>query len=283
MNGQPVGSSAPATPGGMLRAERLRQELTEKSVSEKLHITMHYVRSIEADLYEKLPGTVFARGYIRSYAILLGLDAGEIVARFDAFVGGEVEPQTSPVGRAEVSLQRQEKRVPWALLSLLAFILGFAGLWAANHWLLVLDEDSYLSGRPAMGEIAAGEAPTLSMDDAGAVAGSTATPPPLRILDSPVSHSVETGNRLIEVTTGGQDVLEIRFSGESWVEVSDETALPPYRDIREAGDILQITGDAPFQVLLGDAPYASLVLNGISIDLTDNIRIDNSARLVVGL
>jgi hypothetical protein len=59
--------------------------------------------------------------------------------------------------------------------------------------------------------------------------------------------------------------------------------VPIYRDLHRSGDILQITGRAPFDVLLGDAGSASIKLNQLDIPVVDNIRIDNTARLLVGL
>ena len=70
---------------------------------------------------------------------------------------------------------------------------------------------------------------------------------------------------------------------ERWVEVNAGAQKQIYRDIRSAGDVLEITGSAPFSILLGDAPFTSLTFNGTEIDVSDNIRIDNSARLTVGL
>ena len=94
---------------------------------------------------------------------------------------------------------------------------------------------------------------------------------------------VEAESRIIEINSAGSDVLRISFSGESWVEVNDEAENRIYRDIRDVGDVLEITGNAPFNILLGDAPFARLTFNGTEIDVSDNIRIDNSALLTVGL
>ena len=88
---------------------------------------------------------------------------------------------------------------------------------------------------------------------------------------------------MISVVGPGNDVLRISFSGASWIEVSDGEENQIYRDLRAAGDVLEITGSAPFGILLGDAPLARLTLNGNEIDVLDNIRSDNSARLTVGL
>jgi cytoskeleton protein RodZ len=89
--------------------------------------------------------------------------------------------------------------------------------------------------------------------------------------------------RVITIEAIGSDLLRISFIGESWIEVNDSESRQIYRDIREAGDVLEITGSAPFNILLGDAPFISMSLNGDEIDLSADIRIDNSARLTVGL
>jgi formate dehydrogenase iron-sulfur subunit len=61
-----------------MQQERIRRGLSEKEVADQLHITMHYVRSLEANNYDKLPGAVFAKGYIKNYAQLLELDEVEL-------------------------------------------------------------------------------------------------------------------------------------------------------------------------------------------------------------
>ena len=62
------------SPGELLRQERSRRDLKKMEVAERLHITKHYVTALESDSYEKLPGAVFTRGYLKKYAELLGLD-----------------------------------------------------------------------------------------------------------------------------------------------------------------------------------------------------------------
>ena len=57
------------TAGDILQRQRQRLGLNEKEVANKLHITMHYVKALETNSYEKLPGAVFAKGYLKSYAL----------------------------------------------------------------------------------------------------------------------------------------------------------------------------------------------------------------------
>lgn len=67
-------------PGSILRAEREALGVTVREVSETLNLSMAMIEAIEADDLERLPGPVFARGYVRAYARLLELDPEPLVS-----------------------------------------------------------------------------------------------------------------------------------------------------------------------------------------------------------
>lgn len=62
---------------------RLREQfgLTAQEVSERLHIRARYVGAMEEGRYDLLPGKVYARGYVHTYAEFLGLEAEWVVAQ----------------------------------------------------------------------------------------------------------------------------------------------------------------------------------------------------------
>ncbi len=69
--------------GAYLRRER---ELRQVSLEELVQITrvpLKMLQHIESDEFDELPGDVFARGFVRSYARALGLDAAQVLANFD--------------------------------------------------------------------------------------------------------------------------------------------------------------------------------------------------------
>ncbi len=68
------------------RMARLREQfnLTPQEVSERLHIRPRYITAIEEGQLEKLPGPVYARGYIQTYAEFLGLDPEPMIAEWFA-------------------------------------------------------------------------------------------------------------------------------------------------------------------------------------------------------
>ncbi|HXA52569.1 MAG TPA: RodZ domain-containing protein [Candidatus Acidoferrum sp.] len=67
--------------GDTLRRERLQRKLDLDQISHELKISRRMLDAIEADQYERLPGGVFAKAFVRQYAGMLGLDAEELAAQ----------------------------------------------------------------------------------------------------------------------------------------------------------------------------------------------------------
>ncbi|MFT7470734.1 MAG: cytoskeleton protein RodZ [Kiritimatiellia bacterium] len=335
------------TAGDILQQERQRLGLNEKEVADQLHITMHYVKALESNSYEKLPGAVFAKGYLKSYALLLGLDVEDLVSRYDEFTHQQ-NADSAEERRLLRARKKKDRNKPLVIVSLIVFVVGFLGLWLANSYFSeesVSDLPSTVESvegaeniRPALSQVVEPQVTTqpqltleVEPEEISAPTRQSTISPSLEELrvvaseqlvevdldssvDSESAQSAEangsegspsvgeltsalqalraeqtagaeaTGqSRVITIEAIGNDVLRISFIGESWIEVNDSESQQIYRDIREAGDVLEITGSAPFNILLGDAPFISMSLNGDEIDLSADIRIDNSARLTVGL
>ncbi len=326
--------------GELLNAERLKQNKTEKEVADELHITMHYVRALESNSFEKLPGEVFARGYLKSYAILLGLNVEEVVSSFNAHVAKQLD-----VAKEQTRIQvrkRQDRNRPWVIASAALFVALFIGLWAFNfsgsepeladgvtapqaveapisqsaNQFVVSDALETVAETQVPADVSENElaidsfnpvdepepaAATGLMDlssdtfneanqvvDEVAENVSDAAVAVVAPIEAPRESSLVADadgpdDQLIHVESEGNDVLLINFTGVSWVEVSDNSNGQIYRDLLESGDSLEVIGTAPFSVLLGDAPFAELSLNGNVIDVSEDIRVDNSARVIVGL
>ena len=68
------------TAGKKLAAAREGWGLSVQEVADNLNLGVNIIEAVEADEYDKLPGSTFARGYIRAYANLLRLDPDELIA-----------------------------------------------------------------------------------------------------------------------------------------------------------------------------------------------------------
>jgi cytoskeleton protein RodZ len=64
--------------GETLRRERIKRNLELDGISRELKISLKFLEAIETDQFEKLPGGVFAKSFVRQYARLLGLDEEEL-------------------------------------------------------------------------------------------------------------------------------------------------------------------------------------------------------------
>lgn len=67
------------TPGPLLAAKRAERGLSIDQVAASTRIRPEQLRALEADDFDQLPAPVYARGYLRTYATFLGLDAEELV------------------------------------------------------------------------------------------------------------------------------------------------------------------------------------------------------------
>ena len=72
------------TVGATLAAGREALGITQTEAADVLNLTQGTIVALEADDYDNLPGWVYASGYIRAYARMLGLDADDLVARSSA-------------------------------------------------------------------------------------------------------------------------------------------------------------------------------------------------------
>lgn len=93
--------------GGKLREARTRRKLSLADVEEATKIRGRYLRAIENDEWDQLPGDTYARAFIRTYGRFLGLD-GERLAEEQRQARGaarpgerlpRVDPRPRPVAR----------------------------------------------------------------------------------------------------------------------------------------------------------------------------------------
>ncbi|MGH8503555.1 MAG: helix-turn-helix domain-containing protein [Gammaproteobacteria bacterium] len=81
--------------------------------------------------------------------------------------------------------------------------------------------------------------------------------------------------------TDVQDRLALRYRDDSWTEVKDATGKQLLYGMVPAGDARRVTGEAPFEVLLGNSRDVRLTINGEAFDPSPYVRPNNTARFTV--
>ena len=114
--------------GGSLAAARKGQRLTSSDAERLTCLRGKYLAALENNNFGALPGRVYARAFLRTYADALSLDADRFVEEFDARY-----PEPEEAARVTVIRPRLARRVSARSLLLLVALAGFVGavIWSA--------------------------------------------------------------------------------------------------------------------------------------------------------
>jgi cytoskeleton protein RodZ len=108
--------------GSSLRAARMRQKLELSQAERDTRIRAKYLAALEDERFDVLPGAVYTKGFLRSYADYLGLDGQRFVDEYNTRFAHEEEPPAPP----QVKLRRRRFALaPWLLaVTVLAASIG---------------------------------------------------------------------------------------------------------------------------------------------------------------
>ena len=70
--------------GQILKRERELKQMSLEELAQTTRIPLRMLRYLESNRFDELPGDVFARGFVRSYARAVGLDAKRLLSVYDA-------------------------------------------------------------------------------------------------------------------------------------------------------------------------------------------------------
>jgi cytoskeletal protein RodZ len=62
---------------------RKRAGISLEDIAEETKISLRFLRAIEEEDFQKLPGGIFSTSYLRQYATAIGYDEAELLAHYD--------------------------------------------------------------------------------------------------------------------------------------------------------------------------------------------------------
>ncbi len=117
-------------PGESLREARESKGWAIDEVAAQLNLTPLRLSQIEAGAFDKLPGNTFARGYVRAYAKLLGMDQSRLVLEFDQFTGSDaVGSDVHSLGHIEEPVRYSQRILRFVSFALLVVLAGVGFYW----------------------------------------------------------------------------------------------------------------------------------------------------------
>jgi len=259
-----MSESGQATVGQILRDAREAQGVTLDDAAVRLRLMLRQVEAMEQDEFESLGQPVFARGFVRNYARLLGLDPEPLLARM---TGAPAEPAVvTPVGQPQ---PHSWLTSPWLILSLLGLVVVVVVPIALYLWLNSEGEESPGNPIPPVAQSRppqiAPPAPEAAPTEAAEPAAKTGTTPPA---DSAAgAEQAGAASPAAPEPAAVGSVLHLEFADESWTEIKDASGRMLLRQLNPADTRVDIHGQPPFDVVIGNASQVRMTYNGRPIDL----------------
>lgn len=147
-----IGADSGLRIGRDLRQERERRNMTLEQVAKATRFSVRHLQSLEADLFDELPGGVLRKGLVRSYCRHLGLDDEVWLERFassGAFDGSEPDLAqfAENVHRARLEAMPPVRRRWWGVVVMAVGLLLLAYL--AWHFVIQPRVGVHLQHSPA--------------------------------------------------------------------------------------------------------------------------------------
>lgn len=271
-------AAQPLSVGQLLRAGRERAGLSVEEVVGKIKLAPRQIVALEADDFQSLPETAFVRGFVRSYAKLLEMDAQPLL---DALPGAKtaqvkVDPLhvEAPFPTAR-TMRRQSVNLLIAAFLVVLAIVGFA-VWQGNTPEPVAEEQQAQTvADEALVEMALPLSEQVEMLESSVVPESAA---PDAVAQSPEVAAVGTPAAVTQSATA----LRLVFDRESWAEIQDRSGRMLSRQVNLAGSELRVEGIAPFELVIGHATAVRLYLRGKPVDMSSYINASSDvARLTL--
>ena len=269
--------------GERLAEARREQEISIDEVAKELHLDEYKVRALERNEFDVLGAAVFAKGHLRKYSQLVGVDEADVFADYYAMTRSDGMP---PIVARRKKVRHEMSPGPW--IAAAAILLVAAG---AYWWFVVRLESDVIAVPPQDNPALPAAEPESQTGDDGA------TPAPAEQAGEPSEiepeEQAETETRQPDETAAAEDVapeaavaddqlrLSIVFSGECWTEVSDADGRQLFFSMGREGQSVELNGRAPITALFGNADNVTVRVNDNPYTLPAANAANNTVRVAI--
>ncbi len=269
------------TPGRVLRTEREKQGLSSQEIAKRTHLDIKIVESIEQDSDEGMPAATYVRGYLRSYAKIVGVDPDHIITLYNSD-SPQPPPEILPEVKQPSQVSSSDKPVKaFTYLITLGLVLLLL-IWYQSNFVvetssmnepanynsqttingvditydIINHPDSWQSPKN-IPEVESPSPTTDKHDDTLELQSDNGEQTlgilPIEGIDNK-SPSSNTGS--------GPDKIDLEVKRDSWIEINDANDKKLFHDLALGGETYSIHGTAPFSVLFGFSPGVTIKFNG---------------------
>jgi cytoskeleton protein RodZ len=294
--------------GERLRKARRENDISIRDVAKELHLDEYKVRALEKNDFDVLGAPVFAKGHLRKYAEIVGVDVDDVMTDYYQMNRSTGAP---PVVGLKPTTDREINVVPWIAGAVAILLLGGLLYWwfglraappeaqdAASLSAPFVDETASAPPQAGLPDVQPDTvAEPEPVADREPEAGREAAPAESDAADpqqsadedqsevaatpaEPVAAALEEA--AYQPTPGAPQVaVTLTFSGDCWTEVSDSSGRRLFYELGRADRVVNLTGDAPLRLILGDADNVTLTVEGRPWPIPASARRGQLARLTI--
>lgn len=272
--------------GETLARARQSLGLSVEDCAQQLKLSPRKIEAMEQDRFDELPAGTFARGMLRSYAKLLGVDAAALIARGGEQMKGRDTTASAVSLRPPIPFSEPGKRGNALYVGLSIAALALVA-WVAWGWQqergaakLSFVPASALPAPPQQGAVVATAAPSFTpvqqqapQEEKPALAASE--PAPATTEPAATEAQQHAAAAATTASTAATRRIELRFERESWVEIrgsNGRTLL--VSQMHPGGTERVVEGEPPFALVIGNARHVRLAYDGKPVDLAPHIKVE---------
>lgn len=261
--------------GGVLREARESMGMSVEDVAGRLKFAPRQIVALENGNFEQLPEMAFVRGFVRSYAKLMQLDAAPLLDALPGVPAQSILPERK--SREDfipnVSSARNQNILWLAGALVVALVIGITvwqhdgGPVEPKHAADAKTGDAVASAVTAVS--IPSEAPASAVPDiAPKNAASTAASVDKKVADPKVAAQKAARKHVANA------MLKLAFDEDSWVEVKDGEGKILLSYMGLSGSEQGVNGTPPFAVTIGNAKGVRLFYKGAPVDLAPHTEVD---------
>ena len=270
---------APALEAGtLLKNKRESLGLTQKQISDRLKLRVTLIQQIEENQFESDQVATFMRGYIRSYAKYVNLDEKVVLSALHHAGDAQHQEQEMLSFSRKTKTEKHNSRIMLLTWSIFAVIAGISSLW----WWQNQQQDTLsqsLVNAESPEELVVEEPLTPELDSLAVIESVDA----LTVVSA--AESSDTVTQVEETQAAAEfdsvvaepeavtpesvaNQLVMQFSADCWIQVKDAAGKTLSTGIKKAGQTLNLSGTAPYKVILGAPEGVSMTFASEPVDLS---------------
>ncbi|EHD6030177.1 cytoskeleton protein RodZ [Vibrio parahaemolyticus] len=286
--------------GTLLKNKRESLGMTQKQVADRLRLRVSVIEDIENNRFESQQVATFTRGYLRSYAKFVGLDEKVVLVALEQTAA--VKPKEQEIEMQSFSRktkhEKHNSRIMLLTWVIAIVIIGISAAWwwqnqQENSLAQVVAEANVETSQPSADEIADIDLMTeeeliASTPAELAASNNTASESSINAAQTDEVVPAETEESTTEATQEpvavieaaeevqeespvvpeGMTLLTMKFKADCWIQVKDTNGKTLVSGTQKPGQDVELTGKAPFKVILGAPEGVTMTFASEPVDLS---------------